>query len=100
MAVLLPVALAWTIDLGAKLCRLGVGEPEEFNGLAVLVIVGRVDDLLGLLGGYLSVFPHCAEQMSDDSLGCRHFGQKAELNGGRLPVARHGDQRIAAPFPQ
>jgi hypothetical protein len=38
--------------------------------------------------------------VSDDGLGCRHFGQETEFNRGVLPPTRHGDQRIAAPFPQ
>src|SRR5579872_7099513 len=75
MAFLLPAALARTIDLRAEFCRFGLGKSEEFNCLAVFVIVGRVDDLLRLLGGNPAVFSHCAEQVSDDRLRGRHFGQ-------------------------
>jgi hypothetical protein len=75
-----------------------MGNHEEVESLFGLFTVGLIDDLLRLLGGYPSVSPHCAEQVSGDGSGCRHFCQEAEFNRGRLPPTRHGDQRIAAPF--
>jgi hypothetical protein len=77
-----------------------VSNRQEVQGLLALFVVGLIHDFLRLLRAEFAVSSQYAEQVSDDSLSCRHLGQKAELNGGGLPPTCHGDQRIAAPFPQ